>query len=184
MRVGVAEGAEGGGSVVLGGADGNIHLYNNAGTVDLVIDIVGYYSSTGATYTTTTPTRILDSRAGQNPTTEAQNSTITTWGPAEEKTVDVTGIAGVPTTGITAVAIHITSVNPSAPSFLSAGPNPVDQTNPTAAKNYGPTALGPFGHAGLTNDVLIVPVGADGNIRLYNNAGTVDLVIDIIGYYS
>ena len=84
---------------------------------------------------------------------------------------------------MTAVAVHVTSVNPTALMFLTA--YPTGTARPTAAsKNYGPTALGPFGHAGLTNNLLIVKVGDNGQINLYNNAGTADLVIDIVGYYT
>ncbi|MEK7423962.1 MAG: hypothetical protein AAB131_09005, partial [Actinomycetota bacterium] len=31
-------------------------------------------------------------------------------------------------------------------------------------------------------NMVIVPVGADGKIRLYNNSGTVDLAVDVAGY--
>ena len=30
---------------------------------------------------------------------------------------------------------------------------------------------------------MIVPVGADGKIDLYNNAGTVNLAADLFGYF-
>jgi hypothetical protein len=32
-------------------------------------------------------------------------------------------------------------------------------------------------------NLVIVPVGTDGKVDLYNNAGTVNLVADLVGYF-
>ena len=150
-----------------------------------MIDIVGYFTTAPASdFVALDPVRILDSRPGESGLGVLNDGYVTPWGAGVDRPVQVTGLAGVPGDGsVTAVAVHVTSVNPSALSFLTA--YPAGGVRPTAAsKNYGPTALGPLGHAGLTNDLLIVKVGAGGQINLFNNAGSVDLVIDIVGYFT
>jgi|GEM_PF-1093339 len=162
--------------------DGTVQMFNNAGTVDLVIDVVGYYTANGGdSFAPLTPDRILDSRPGQSG--QGANDTFSTpWGPGTTRTVQVTGIGGVPATGVSAVTIQVTSVFPTADSFLTVWP---DGAMPLAAsKNYGTTETGDRNHAAVTNNLLIVPIDANGNLQMFNNAGTVDLVIDVVGYYT
>ncbi len=167
------------------GPNGTIQVYNDAGTVDLVIDIVGYYAAAGDFYNPLTPSRILDTRPGQVSAGNPADGPDTPVGAGDANVRTVTDadlpLAGVPDNA-TAVAIHVTSVGPTHNSYLTVWP---DGARPLAAsKNYGITAGGPFGYAGLTNDLLIVPVGPNGTIQVYNDTGTVDLVIDIVGYYT
>ncbi len=45
------------------GDGGKVDVYNNAGTANVIVDVVGYYKdASGAGYTSVQPTRILDSR--------------------------------------------------------------------------------------------------------------------------
>lgn len=149
------------------GDNGQITLYNNAGSTHLVIDVVGYYSSTGGDkYTGVAPSRIYNSLPANLP-----------WGATETRPVQVTGQGGIPA-GATAVAVHVTSVQPTADSYVTAwasGNRPL-----AASKNFGPGA----DHESITNDLLIVPLAADGSMQVYNNAGTTHLVFDVVGYFS
>lgn len=175
--------------VVPVGFNDTVQFYNNAGTVDFVVDVVGYYTRSrgyfvdrrGEAFNPLSPSRILDSRpneSGQG----ANHGFSSPWGARETRTVQVTGLGNVPADGVSAVAMHVTSVSPTADSYLTVWP---DGVRPRAAsKNFGVTARGPFNHAGLTNNLLIVPVSSDGTVQFYNNAGTVDLVVDIVGYYD
>ena len=44
---------------------GVVNLFNSAGSVDLVADVTGYYSTTAPdTYSPLDPTRVLDTRSG------------------------------------------------------------------------------------------------------------------------
>ncbi len=47
------------------GAGNRVTLYNSAGTIDLIADLAGYYTSgAGAGFTAVSPVRVLDTRTG------------------------------------------------------------------------------------------------------------------------
>jgi hypothetical protein len=72
------------------------------------------------------------------------------------------------------VLVNLTGVAPSANTHLTAYG---DGTLPTVS-NDNLTA-------GQTRPVLaVVPVGADGSIRIHNALGSVDVVADLEGYYG
>ncbi len=75
--------------------------------------------------------------------------------------------------------VNITGVNYlplSAPTFISVVPNAlaVDQEPTTSNLNLVPGQL--------RSIMGIVPVGADGSIRIFNLAGETDIVVDVLGY--
>ena len=93
--------------------------------------------------------------------------------------MQVAGVGGVPATA-DAVVVHVTSVSPTADTFLTAWPT---GNRPTAAsKNFGVTDSGPFSHTALANDLLILAIGPNGRVEVFNNVGSTDLVFDVVGY--
>jgi sugar lactone lactonase YvrE len=155
------------------GAGGNIDLFNFAGNVHLVADVVGYFTQAadpvGAVVNVFSPHRILDTRDGTG------TGAVAKVGAGGTISLTVTGVAGVPSTGVTAVVLNITATNPTAGSFLTV--YPTGQPQPLAASlNYA---------AGETiPNQVIAKVGDNGQINLFNFAGTVDYVADIVGYYT
>lgn len=76
--------------------------------------------------------------------------------------------------GATAVLVNLTGVAPTANTHLTAYG---DGTLPTVS-NDNLTA-------GQTRPVLaVIPVGADGSLRIHNAQGSVDVVADLEGYYG
>jgi len=75
-----------------------------------------------------------------------------------------------------AVAMNVTAVNGTADSFLTLWP--ADATQPLASN------LNWRAGDGATPNKVDVKLGADGRINFYNNAGTVDVIADIVGYYA
>src|SRR5207247_7056848 len=73
------------------GTSGRVSLYNFAGSVDVIADVVGYFApgSGGAAFHTMPPIRVLDSRDGTGGYT-------TPWGTGTTRNLTVGGIAGVP----------------------------------------------------------------------------------------
>jgi hypothetical protein len=69
----------------------------------------------------------------------------------------------------------VTVTNPSAPSFLTVWPD--GSTRPLASDlNY---------LAGLTvPNLVVVKLGANGAIDLFNAFGTTDVVVDVVGWYG
>lgn len=148
------------------GPDGRITLYNNAGSISLAADLAGYL--TGG-YTAAGPVRVLDTRSG----TGAAASAV---GPAGTITVTIPDLPP----GTTAVALNLTGTNlTGAPqTFVSACPAAEAGTSCAAT-----SALNVIAGQDVANEIT-VPVGTDGKITLYNNAGHIDLVADLTGYLS
>jgi hypothetical protein len=146
------------------------------GTVDVVGDVVGYYQSAGVSaLTPVAPQRILDTRSGLGGTT----------GPiAAQGTVTVdphTGGAPVPPVGsYTGVVVNVTVTGPSAGGWLTVYPSDVSLPG-VSNLNFAP---------GQTVANLVkLKVGADGDIKITNTGGitgggTVQIIADIVGYYS
>jgi hypothetical protein len=157
--------------VVRVGEGGKVNLYNNAGSTDAVADLAGWYGAagtTGAGYSTVTPARILDTRSGLGlPAAKT--------GPGATLALPVLGKGGVPQTGVSAVVLNITATAPTGVSFLTAWPAGVGR--PLASNlNYTPGQTVP--------NLVMVKVGDGGVVDLYNNAGTVDLIADVAGWYG
>ena len=96
------------------GPDGKINVEASAGQVDLVADVVGCFSESGAQLSPVAPKRLLDTRNG----TGAPKARVRAGG---EVTLKVTGRAGVPS-GAQAVALNISAVRPTLQTFLTVYP--------------------------------------------------------------
>jgi hypothetical protein len=154
------------------GTDGKVSMYNNLGSVNVAADVQGWFSdpsSVGSTYVPLAPARILDTRNG----TGAAQAQV---GPGSTIELTVTNAAGVPASGVTAVALNVTATNVSgAESFLTVWPS--GASRPVASNlNF---------IAGQTvPNLVIARVGDGGKISIYNNLGTVDVVADTQGYFA
>ncbi|WP_063831260.1 PKD domain-containing protein [Streptomyces sp. NRRL F-2664] len=152
------------------GKSGYVELANRGGMpVDLIADVTGYFSKTASSgYTPVTPSRFVDTREGVG-TVRGQ------LGGRKTFSTQISGLRGVPQ-GISAVALNVTVTNPREAGHLSVFPG--GGATPTAS-NLNFTA----GQT-IANSV-IVPVGQDGKISVFNGAwaGT-DVVVDVVGYYS
>ncbi len=154
------------------GAGGQISIYNFAGTVDVLVDVLGWYP-TGNTYTGLNPARLLDTRPG-TATIDGASVGIGPVGPGAVLNLTVTGRGGVPATAASAVALNVTATNPTAGSYLTIYPTGAPQ--PTASNlNFTPGQTIP--------NMVIVPVGAGGQISIYNDTGTVDVLVDVLGWF-
>ncbi|MFF6774131.1 hypothetical protein ACFY8W_11255 [Streptomyces sp. NPDC012637] len=156
--------------VVVPVVNGKVNFYNRAGSVDLIADAAGYYvtDGSGATYKPVTPSRVMDTRAGLG----VPRAKV---GAQQSVTLKVSGSGGLPATGVTAVVLNVTATAPTAASFVSV--HPADRPR-TSASNLNFTA-------GQTiPNLVVVPVGANGEVTFYNHAGTVDLIADVAGYFT
>lgn len=157
--------------------DGYIDLTNSTVnstiSVDLIADVTGYFTRTAAAgFDAVAPARILDTRKGLG-ATEAK------VGPHGSIALGISGADGgaLPTSGITAVSLHVTAVDTTASGFVTAYPD--GEATPTASNlNYTTGST--------VSNTVIVPVGADGKIDLYNGSpsGSTDLIADVSGYYT
>ncbi|MFN8039999.1 MAG: M4 family metallopeptidase [Acidimicrobiales bacterium] len=159
--------------VVKVGAGGKVSVYDNSGAVDVVADVVGYYSArpSGGRFTGVTPARVLDTR----PPPEQIGPYASPWGPGQTRTVAVTGVGGVAPLGVSAVVLNVTAVNPTADSHLTVWNTGVAM--PTASNLN-------FRAGDVIPNLVVAPVGADGTISIFNNSGTVDVLADVVGFFS
>lgn len=129
-----------------------------------------------STFVPVEPCRLFDSRPGEPPL-GGRKAPI---GPGAVNTVtqQVTGDVGecsVPAAAV-GVAMNVTIVKPTAPSFLRLFP--ADQTTSTGSSLNWVAGQAP------TPNKVDVKLSADGKLKLYNNAGTVDVLADVVGYYQ
>ena len=150
------------------GSNGQVSLYHQGGTNDLIADVVGYYSPVvGDYFTPVTPVRALDTRVGTG-------AALARVGQGGEVSLQINGANSVPSNA-TGVVLNVTAVTPDAAGYVTVYPNGV--TRPLASNlNFVPGDVVP--------NLVIVGIGSAGKVNLFNANGTVDLVADIVGYYS
>jgi hypothetical protein len=127
------------------------------------------------TFVPITPCRAFDTRPG----TENVGLRNTPIGADEEHTQQITGVNGNCNISITAsaVAMNVTAVGATTRSFLQVFPADVTRPTEGSSLNYD------FGQTPTPNKVD-VKLSASGAIKLYNSAGTVHIIGDIVGYYT
>ena len=155
------------------GANGRVNLFNSAGSTHLLADVAGYYTTTpapGGRFTAVTPARLLDTRSGTG-----TGGAINPLGQDQSLNLNVTGVGGVPASGVTAVALNVTVDQPTGTGYLTVWP--AGEQRPLASThNYVP---------GLTvANLVLAKVGANGQVSIYNSAGNTHVVADVIGYFS
>jgi hypothetical protein len=158
---------------------------DNGGSVDVTVDLQGYYApqiGNAGGFTSESPTRIADSRCTgtsapsfcASESLPSANSGVITLGPGATDTLTVAGVGGVPETGVAAAIMNVAVTNTTAPSFLSVYPGTTRLQVANLNWTTGET---------LSNKVL-VDLGPTGQVTLYNNGGSADVVIDVDGWFS
>jgi len=146
------------------GRTGAISLFNAAGSLNLVVDLVGYYDPrTGADFVATAPERVLDTRTGEGP---IGPGATTTWHPSTGREVPATALG---------VVANFTATEPTSASYLTVFPQ--DVTRPTASTlNFNP--------GDTVANLAAAKLGTDGNSRIFNAAGTTHVISDVSGYFT
>ncbi|WP_037847598.1 MULTISPECIES: PKD domain-containing protein [unclassified Streptomyces] len=126
------------------------------------------FSTAGSFFVPHAPTRLLDTRAG----TGAAKAKVGAYTPVRLK---IAGSAKVPA-GVAAVVLNVTVTNTTAAGHVSVYPSGRERPE-SSNLNYD---------AGQTvPNQVIVPVGKDGYIELYNGGWkAVDLIADVTGYFD
>lgn len=139
------------------GADRAVDLYNNVGSTHLVADVAGYYRpGTGARYTPRDSERVLSTHIGAQGTATLDLSTLV---PAST----------------TAVVFNVTATGPTTSTYVTAWPFGTARPG-TSTVNLAP---------GDTNaNLATVAVGSGRRVSLYNNAGGIDVIVDLAGFYT
>jgi hypothetical protein len=154
------------------GAGGKVTLFNSAGTADVIVDVGGWYSdatvsSTSGLYTPVVPARILDTRGGMGALIGLIAGTLGT-------DVQVTGLGGVPSSGVTAVVLNATVTQPLGAGHLTV--SPAGSPRPLASDlNFAGDETRP--------NLVVVRVGTGGKVNVYASTPT-HVVFDVAGWFS
>jgi hypothetical protein len=149
------------------GVAGAVSVFNSAGSTHVLADVVGYYDDAtaagGGWYNPLTPSRLLDTRATA---AVAANSAIN---------LTVTGRGGVPATGVQAVVLNVTAVDPSGSGFVTVWPSGVTPRPNASNLNFT---------AGQTIANLVIVGVNNGAVSFYNETGSTQLVVDVVGWFD
>ena len=149
------------------GDGGRVSLFNSAGSTHLIADVLGCFRpGAGSRLTPVAPARLLDTRSdGGGPNPVGQTPLV----------LAVLDRGGVPPNGVTAVILNITATEGTNNGYVTV--YPTGQDAPMASNlNIG---------VGQTRaNLVIAKLGADGAVALFNSAGTVHLLADVVGYFT
>ncbi|MFG3052370.1 PKD domain-containing protein [Kitasatospora sp. NPDC048239] len=135
----------------------------NAGRAEVIVDVVGFYRPNGGhLFTPLPPSRLVDTRDSGK------------LGSGETRAVKVAGVGGVPADA-TSVVLNLTSTETAVDTHLKVyaggGTKPVSSNlNPEPGKDK--------------SNQVVVPVGPDGTVNVYNHNGSTHVILDVFGYYS
>ena len=133
---------------------GGISVYNHAGTAHLVVDVVGWIPVSAGFQPA--GTRLLDTR-----------DKGARLGEGERRQVPVPGVGGG------AAVLNLTGVNASTGTYLTAwrgGEQP-----PTSNVNVADAAA--------AANLVMTSVADDGTVTVANHAGSIDVVVDLLGWF-
>jgi hypothetical protein len=158
-------------------AGGIVNVFHNAGKLNVLADLQGYYTTQPTStapdgssvqtnpYVPVAPTRILDTRNGIG-----ADAPINADGTVAVK---VAGIDGIPV-GTGSVLVNLTGTDPSTATWINA----YGGGNLPATSNIDLTP-------GQTRPALAtVPVDANGYIYIHNNSGSTNVIADVEGYFG
>ena len=144
------------------GAEGRVSVYTQSGAHLLAHRARWFLDGQGFT-PLMVPTRLLDTR-----------ETGTKPGPDSIVDVPILGCAGVPTTGVSAAVLTVTGLDVTNPGFVTAWPAGKEQPRASSLN---------LDSANPRANQVIVPVGADGAVRLYTQSGA-HLIVDVSGWFA
>jgi hypothetical protein len=88
--------------------------------------------------------------------------------------VQVSGVGGVPASGVGAVVANVTVTNTTGASYLTVWPDGTAQPN-ASDLNWVAGETVP--------NLVVVELGSDGAVDIYNYSGSTDVIVDVEGYY-
>jgi hypothetical protein len=160
-------------------ADGKVSVFNFLGSIDVAADVVGYYSKddslgTGTQFQLAVPGRMFDTRADGFPLYAGENAGMAADfnDPANPSDIN---------TRIRALAVNITALNATKGGYLQAYARNA-QPPTTSTLNLVPGKV--------VSNMAVVATGYDTDAKapainvLNHSSGTVDVLVDVVGFYD
>jgi hypothetical protein len=140
-------------------------------TTHVIVDLLGVFDDGtiggGLLFAARTPVRIADSRIGQG--------TPHALGPATTATITTPGSIATPDT--VALALNVTAVSPTALTFMTVWPSGIPGVGMPGSSNLNPAP------GQTVPNAVYTLIGPTAGFNVYNNAGTVHLVVDVVGTF-
>jgi hypothetical protein len=137
---------------------------------NIIVDVVGYFDDGqtpgGLRFSTMTPTRIVDTRSALG---------ATKLGPASTATIATPGT--VAPAGTSGLALNVTAVTPSQTTYLSVWPAGIVGVGQPYVSNLNPN------QGETIPNAVYTLIGPTAGFNIYNNAGSVDVVVDVVGAF-
>ena len=166
------------------GTNGSVKIYNKRGAVNVIADIVGYYSPDvdGARFFAMSPIRTLDTRdgTGGNLARVGEGGSPNVSGAYIDLTV--AGRTTVPSVGVDSVVMNVTATGwlavsgQPASSFLTVWPT--GPTTPPTASNIN------FAAGQSIPNLVVCKIGAGGQVSIFNRRGAVNVIADVVGWFA
>jgi hypothetical protein len=164
-------------TVALGTGGAVTVLNNSQGSVDVILDVAGWYTSgapgasAGSTFNVVVPTRVVDTRA--NSGEPYAGDTIPSLGTLK---VQLAGVAGIPTQNATGVVVNATVTNTATDGDLAVWPDGLASST-TSQVNWNPGQT--------TENAVVMGLSPAGVLDFQNqSAGSADLVLDLSGWFG
>lgn len=149
--------------------NGEVCLYSSV-DAHLLADVNGWFA-VGSSFNALTPVRVVDTRP-----TEDQGAVAVTkqkYGPSTLLRFTIAGAGGVPATGVGAVALNVTAVDPDTAGFITAFPC----GNRPLASNVN------FTTGQTVPNAVLVPVSASGEVCFFSNTPA-HILVDVNGWIA
>jgi hypothetical protein len=164
------------------GATGAVSIFVNAGSTNVIVDVSGWYTngsqgSQGFQFIPLAPTRVFDTRTVYG---GPIGPYATPFGPGQSRPLTIAGTGGVPSASASrpprAVLVNATIADTNDDSYLTIYPDDGSAVPNVSDQNWVPGDV----RANLAQPKL----GSNGGIRMYNNRGTVDVILDLNGWFG
>jgi subtilisin family serine protease len=140
------------------GQQRSLRLYNNAGSVRVDVDLLGWFVPDGGSDFVAIP----PARDDERPVIGQRSSAVVT-------------LSELPA-GTTSVAVRVTVGSVTGSTHVSVCPVSVPDATCATSSTLNASARN-------GSNLALVPVGADGRIRVYNHAGSVRAYLDVTGFF-
>ena len=146
----------------------SFRVANSVSRSDVIVDVVGYYSrdlGTGSLYAPVAPVRIADTRSSNAPAVGANTTRNFSTPPFQDTT---------------ALNLNVTAVDATGTTYLTVFPQGTAKPGVSSLNVFSPAALANAVQTAVTpQDASPAAVG----YSVYNLSGTVDVVVDLQGYF-
>jgi hypothetical protein len=150
---------------------GFVSIANSAGSTNVIVDVVGYFSpsATGSRYFTKTAVRTFN-------TADGTGGSLAKIGAGATVKLTIAGRSGIPSTGVKAILMNVSASGRSAAGGITV----------SAAGSTKPGVMQVYGAANTTMSNMVVSALGEtpGKVSIFNTAGTTNVMADLAGYFS